>query len=578
MTTTTQTSIEKRPGDSVLRRRDIEEAMPESLRAVCREHPHVFDYISGLPLSEVGMPEYVPELTRKMGDNKQPNYIYPAHFKGVFIHVLFSNTDVRHQYIPIEPSTEGLKDLMQQMEVKLLALRTKLPRIDPDGDKQAQLLDILDMVVSVDAQASKSSILDRNVGFLRKGGPAVPKLKVTKRELDALRYLFVRDKLGMRVMDPLMQDPYIEDISCSGTGNLFVEHKIFKSLKTTITFSTHEELDEYVIWLSERVKRPVTNKKPIQDTVLPDGSRINIVYGRNVSRRGSNYTIRKFSETPLSVFELLEFGTLNYQMLSYLSLAIGCGMNVFVSGETASGKTTLLNAVTTFIPPLAKVVSLEDTPELQVPHKHWLREVAKAAGADDTSGAVTMFDLLRAALRQRPDVIIVGEIRGKEGNVAFQAMQTGHSVMATFHAASVEKLIQRITGDPILVPKNYVESLNVVILTSQVKLPNGRKGRRLTGIAEIVSYDPVSEAFSFVESFKWDQTKDVFEFTGYMTSHVLENKVAPRIGISVHKRQNVYAEMERRAKILEKLHKEKGVTGFYEVLEVLSKAQRQGLF
>jgi flagellar protein FlaI len=224
------------------------------------------------------------------------------------------------------------------------------------------------------------------------------------------------------------------------------------------------------------------------------------------------------------------------------------------------------------------VVSLEDTPELQVPHKHWLREVAKAAGADDTSGAVTMFDLLRAALRQRPDVIIVGEIRGKEGNVAFQAMQTGHSVMATFHAASVEKLIQRITGDPILVPKNYVESLNVVILTSQVKLPNGRKGRRLTGIAEIVSYDPVSEAFSFVESFKWDQTKDVFEFTGYMTSHVLENKVAPRIGISVHKRQNVYAEMERRAKILEKLHKEKGVTGFYEVLEVLSKAQRQGLF
>jgi len=204
--------------------------------------------------------------------------------------------------------------------------------------------------------------------------------------------------------------------------------------------------------------------------------------------------------------------------------------------------------------------------------------VAKASGADDTSGAVTMFDLLRACLRQRPDVIIVGEIRGKEGNVAFQAMQTGHSVMATFHAASVEKLIQRITGDPILVPRNYVEALNVVVLTSQVKLPNGKTGRRVTGIAEIVAYDPVTSAFSFVDAFKWDQVKDTFEFTGYMTSHVLENKVAPRLGISSHKVTAIYNELERRTAILTKLHKEKKVTGFYELLKVLSKAKREGLF
>lgn len=577
MTTTAQPSIPERTRESVSRSVDIEQSMPESLKNACQENPHLFDYISSLPLSETGMPEFVPELSRKMGDSKQPNYIYPVNYKGVFVHILFDSEGVRNQYIPIEPSTTGLKDLMQQIEIKLMALRHRLPYIDPEGDKEAQLIKMLDLVVSIEAQHTPS-VIDKNVGFLRKGGVSVTKLKVTKRELNALRYLFVRDKLGLRVMDPLMRDPNIEDISCSGTGNLFVEHKVFKSLKCAVCFSTHEELDEYVLWLSERVRKPVTSKRPIQDTTLPDGSRINIIYGRNVSKRGSNYTIRKFSETPLSIFELLEFGTFSYQILAYLSLAIGCGANVFVSGETASGKTTLLNAVTTFIPPLAKVVSLEDTPELQVPHKHWLREVAKTSGADDTGGAINMFDLLRAALRQRPDVIIVGEIRGKEGNVAFQAMQTGHSVMATFHAASVEKLIQRLTGDPILVPKNYVESLNVVILTSQVKLPSGRKGRRLTGIAEIVSYDPVSESFSFVDSFKWDQTKDVFEFTGYMTSHVLENKVAPRLGIPAHKRQTIYTELERRATILEKLHKEKKVTGFYEVLDVLSKAQRQGLF
>ena len=578
MPTNTQPSITEKTSDSVSRRLDIEEGMPEALKTVCKENLHLFEYISGLPLSEIGMPEFVPELSRKMGDNKQPNYIYPVHLKGVFIHVLFNSADVRNQYITIEPSVAGSKELTQQIEIKLMELRHKLPRIDPEGDRQAQLITLLDMVISVDAQAHKANILDGTIGFLRKGGVATTKLKVTQRELEVLRYLFVRNKLGLGVMDPLIRDPYIEDISCSGVGGVFVEHKIFKSLKSTIVFATHEELDEFVQWLSARVKKPVTHKRPIQDSTLPDGSRINIVFGRNLSKRGSNFSIRKFSETPLSIFELLEFGALNYQMLAYLSLVIGFGMNAFVSGETASGKTTLLNALTTFIPPMAKVVSLEDTPELQVPHKHWLREVAKASGADDTSGAITMFDLLRAALRQRPDVIIIGEIRGKEGNVAFQAMQTGHSVMATFHAASVEKLIQRLTGDPILVPKNYVESLNVVILTSQVKLPTGRTGRRLTGIAEIVGYDPVLQAFSFVESFKWNQVKDTFEFTGYMTSHILENKVAPRLGIPARRKTDIYVELERRTNILTKLHKEKKITGFYEVLEILSQAKRQGLF
>jgi flagellar protein FlaI len=512
-----------------------------------------------------------------MGGSKQPNFIYPVHRKNVFIHILFDNNDVRNKYIPIEPSAAGLKELMQQVEIKLLELRQRLPFIDPEGDKQTQLLNLLDMVVSV-SDEPKSNIMNNTIGVLRKRSITIPKLKVSSREMDALRYFFIRDKLGMGVMDPLIVDHYIEDISCSGMGNIFIEHKIFKALKSTISFSSNDELDEFVLWLSERVKKPVNYKRPIADATLPDGSRINIVYGRDVSKRGSNFSIRKFSETPLSIFEILEFGTVNYLMLAYLSLAIGYGMNVFVSGETASGKTTLLNAVTTFIPPLAKILTLEDTPELQVPHKNWIREVAQTTRSDDTSGAVSMFDLLKAALRQRPNEIIVGEIRGPEGNIAFQAMQTGHSVMATFHAASVEKLIQRLTGDPILVPKNYVDNLNVVILTSQVKLPSGKTGRRITGIAEIVNYDPVLGSFSFVESFRWNQEKDIFEFTGYMTSYVLEYKIAPKLGIEEHKKQTIYAELERRAKILEKLHKERKVTGFYEVLEVLSKAQREGLF
>jgi flagellar protein FlaI len=466
---------------------------------------------------------------------------------------------------------------MKEIEIQLLNLGKKLKKVDPDEDIEKQFLEYLNLVTTVDA-GSNSSIVSKSFSFFQNNLQGVIKLKTSSRELQAIKYLFVRNKLGLGAMDPLIVDPYIEDISCSGLGRIFIEHKIFKSLVSTVDFLNMDDLDEFVLWLGDRVKKPVTFKAPISDATLPDGSRINIVYGREVSKRGSNFSIRKFAEVPLSVFEILESGTVDYQMLAYLSLAIGNGMNCFVSGETASGKTTLLNALTTFIPPLAKIITIEDTPELQVPHQNWIREVVQSSKVDDTSGAITMFDLLKAALRQRPDELMIGEIRGKEGNVAFQAMQTGHSVMATFHAASIEKLIQRVTGDPILVPKNYVDNLNVVILTSQVKLPNGKQGRRITGISEIVNYDAALESFSFVESFKWNQENDTFEFTGYMSSFVLEEKIAPKLGIPEHKKQRIYAEMERRAIILKKIHIDRGVRGFYEVLDVLNKAQQEGLF
>ena len=288
------------------------------------------------------------------------------------------------------------------------------------------------------------------------------------RELEALKYVTVRDKIGLGILQPLLSDTYIEDISCSGVGCIYVEHKVFRSLETAITFTDFDELDEFVLRLAERIKKPVTYANPIVDAVLPDGSRINIVYGRDVSKRGSNFTIRRFSETPFSILELIDFGSLNYEMAAYLSLIIEEGMNVFVSGETASGKTTLLNALTTFIPVDAKVVTVEDTPEVQVPHGNWIREVVSQVKKGQEGAGVTMFDLLKAALRQRPNEIIVGEIRGAEGLIAFQAMQTGHAVMATFHASTVEKLIQRLTGSPISVPKTYVDNLNVVVIQSAV--------------------------------------------------------------------------------------------------------------
>ena len=449
-----------------------------------------------------------------------------------------------------------LPEIMQDIDRKLINYVNELKSAETAEERAEVLLTCLDRICSV------------------KGGRGT--IQVTEKEMQGLKYLMVRDKEGLGDIEPLISDPYIEDISCSGVGSLFVEHKIFGGLKAGITFDNPEQLDRFVIMLSEKIGRPVTVRDPIVDAVLPDGSRVNIVYGGDVSKRGSNFTIRKFSTTPMSILDLIEGGTLSFEMAAYISLMLGEGMNTFVSGETASGKTTLLNAITTFINPNAKIVSIEDTPELQVPHQNWTREVIR--GSTSSGGAsVTMFDLLRAALRQRPNEIIIGEIRGEEGAIAFQAMQTGHACMATFHAATVEKLIQRLTGNPINIPKTYIDNLNLVIIMSAVRLPDGRPARRVLSINEIVEYDPGSDSFGFIEVFQWNPADDTFEFPGYMNTNILEHGVSQKRGIPPHNSRQIYQELEQRDDILRKLY-ERDLTNFYEFHNVLSQAYREGLF
>jgi len=236
-----------------------------------------------------------------------------------------------------------------------------------------------------------------------------------------------------------------------------------------------------------------------------------------------------------------------------------------------------MNAFTTFIPPESKIVSIEDTPELIIPHRNWTQEVSKGKGKGEGEGGdVTMFDLLRAALRQRPNMIMVGEIRGVEGAVAFGAMQTGHPVMSTFHASTVEKLIQRLTGDPILIPKTFIDNLNLVVIQSAVRRPDGSTVRRMLNVSELVGFDPESGGFSFVEVFTWDPVTDTHEFVGKGSSYLLESKIATMLGMPEHKRAQIYMEVEKRAKILERLHKA-GYTDFMELFHMMTKVKKQGL-
>jgi len=558
--------------------------LPADFQEVCKENPHLLQYLHMLPLDKISIPTYYDKVTRKLKGIKDPNLIYRVS-GGVFIHVLANAEDIRDYYIAVEPSIIDAQDsTLDEIEAHLADYVEELEGVAESSKRLEIIMGIVEKIVSIDDHKIHQPPQDKNSGDgsgnkkeKKPKESSKGKIHITSFQNNSLRYLLRRKLEGMGILDPMILDPNIEDISCSGVGNIFVEHKIFGSLRASIGFDNNEVLDKFVIELAEGIKHPVTFREPVVDATLPDGSRINIVYGTDVSKRGSNFSIRKFSDTPLSILELIQFGALNYDMAAYLSIIIQEGMNVWVSGETASGKTTLMNALTTFVPPEAKIVSIEDTPEVQVPHHNWIRGVTRGSGKSGEASEVSMFDLLKAALRQRPNLIIVGEIRGAEGAIAFQAMQTGHATMSTFHAASVSKLIQRVTGNPINVPKTYVDNLNVVVICQQVRLAKGGLGRRLTSVNEIVSYDSIGDSFSFIEVFNWNPVDDTFQFRGFQNSYLLENKIAPRRGLPEEKRRQIYKVLKQRSDVLKRIA-EQGKTNFYDVYAILSKAYREGYF
>ena len=553
--------------------------LSSSGKEYAEENKQVMRYLHMLPIEEIGIPKFYSTLNKNLRSVKKLNIIYPVS-QDTAVHI-YNAGGSRNFYIPIEPvMSDEYDELIEEIEQLLVTVVDKFDLPEEEEEKRNILAQSLDMVCKIgegagnrsngdNGDSGKGNLIDKFLGHKKSS------IAVTQEELKAIKYIMIRDRVGVGLLDPFLHDTYIEDISCSGLGDIYIEHKIFESLRAPVSFKDGKDLDTFVIGLSEKIGKPVSYRCPIVDATLPDGSRINIVFGEDISKKGSNFTIRKFSETPLSILQLIDFGTLDYVMAAYIWLTLGEGMNSFIIGETASGKTTTMNALTTFLRPNAKIVSIEDTPELQVPHRNWLREVTRG-GDESESASVDMFDLLKAALRQRPNEIIIGEIRGVEGKVAFQSMQTGHSVISTFHAANVEKLIQRLTGDPINVPRSYIDSLNVIIAQNAVQGADGRLLRRITSISEIIGYDAASQSFSFVEVFKWNSDSDTFSFTGNMNSYLLEQKIAVKRRLPEAKRRLIYKDLEKRAKILKRLH-DKNIINFYKLFDVLSDVEQEGL-
>ena len=381
-------------------------------------------------------------------------------------------------------------------------------------------------------------------------------------------YYIKRESLGFGKIDPLMRDPNIEDISCDGAGTpIFLYHRKYGSVRSNVEFKDEDELSYFVIRLAQKCGKHISIAEPMLDATMPDGSRIQMTLSTEVTTKGSTFTIRKFRADPFTPPDLIALNTVSAEVLAYMWLAVENRVNALIAGGTASGKTTILNALSLFIPRESKIVSIEETREINLPHPNWIPGVSRSGFgeivADKMVGEIDMYDLMKAALRQRPEYILVGEIRGKEAYVLFQAMATGHATYSTVHADSAKSLIHRLEGKPIEIPRIMLQSLDIVSIhiTTRVK---GKRVRRCKQIIEIIDIDPTTKEILTNEVFKWDPIEDKFIYTG--KSYVLEG-IRAKWDMG---KEDITREIRQRTEVLEWM-KNNDVRTYKEVAKAISR-------
>ena len=511
-------------------------------------------------------PIYYGPLDRDAKKQRPLNLIYVTR-EPIFVHIYEPPADDDGGgtilWFGLEPQlTEEEENIRRELVETLLQEAPTAPSFTTDNEFENILEQMIERYTILDRDAS--NLVRRQGRLWEMIGMDDKRLTVSPAQRERLTYVVIRDLIRNGPLEPLLSDEMLEDIHSVGLKHIHMDHKVFGMVTSNIRFRERELLSRYLRAMSERIGRPVSDNKPIIDGVLLDGSRINIIFSDDVSMLGPSFTIRKFAEETISVIQLIKWGTMSAQQAAYIWICLEYGMSVLVSGETASGKTTTLNAILPFIDHNVKIYSAEDTPEVKVRHKIWQRLVTRDAKNEDSR--VEMFDLLKAALRSRPRYIIIGEIRGVEGATAFQAMQTGHPVIATFHASSIVKMIQRFTGDPINVPIRFFDNLNFAIFQEVVEAPGGGIARRITGIDEVIGYNKHSDGVLTRGMFEWDPVKDKHYFRGMFQSHLLENKIAAMAGFS--SKRDIYDEMLRRADAIQRMA-DRDLTHYDDVFDLL---------
>jgi flagellar protein FlaI len=484
----------------------------------------------------------IPEIT---DPNIEEVEFYSVVEPFTYVRILYN--DARSEYI-----YEGIEPQLSKREEELLTY----------------MKDTLKMTLGYDweemSDKDRKEYLEDNIkALIRSRG-----LKINPNTEDKLRYYVLRDFVGYGPIDLLIQDAEVEDTSCDGVDiPIFIFHRKLESIKTSVIFEDEDELNSFVILLGQRCGRQVSVSQPILDGTTGEGHRVQATYAREVTTRGSSFTIRRFKEKPFTPVDLMGFHSGSPEMVAYLWIAVEHGESMIIAGGTASGKTATLNAIMLFIPPTAKIVSIEDTREINLFHENWIPGVTRIGvgekGMDGKSaGGVDMYDLVRAALRQRPNYIMVGEVRGKETYTMFQAMATGHTTYATMHADSVKSMVHRLENPPISCPRILLSALNNVIIQKHARVGTSVV-RRIIDLVEIVGFEPETNELITNTVFEWDQATDSFIYKGHS---FLYDKIQEMKGMTS---EEMREEVERRVEIVNYMVR-KNMTNFKEIGTLVS--------
>lgn len=445
----------------------------------------------------------IVDFTIPEGSNFKEIEMYPVNPPYAYVRMAYDPITHEYQYQVLEPR-------LSEEEKRLLT------------NIKQQLIETLELnLKETDHKSAEKYLRVHTQKYLKEY-----KIDISVRKRERVMYHLIRDFLGYGRIDPIMRDMRLEDVSCDGPNTpIFIYHKAYNSVPTNVIFSDDEELDAFAIRIAQLCGRHISIANPLLDATMPDGSRIQLTLGREVTTRGSTFTIRRFNENPITPANLINFHTFSTAMMAYLWMAVDSSKSIVFVGGTASGKTTAMNAVSLFIQPEMKIVSIEDTRELNLSHPNWIPGVTRESFAGEERGSIQMYELLRASLRQRPEYILVGEVRGAEAYVLFQAMSTGHTTFSTMHADSVQSVVHRLENPPINVPRIMIQALDIVSIQAQVKVADERV-RRCKSLTEIVGVDPRTGELLTNEVFIWDAAKDNFQYSGrsYILESIMENR------------------------------------------------------
>lgn len=441
------------------------------------------------------------------------------------------------------------------------------PALQP---RDKRIYDMIDEELSetLDVQLSQLKTKENLFNYLKKNVRDIIIKKgivLRKGEITRIMYYIFRNFVGLNKIEPLLHDVFIEDIGCDGIDiPIFILHKKLGSIKTDVAFDDINIGSSFVIKLAERCGRYISYAEPLLDGSLPDGSRVQATYSKDITTKGPTFSIRKFSAVPFSVIDLITYGTASIELFAYLWYLVEHQKNILICGTTAAGKTSFLNALVSFIPPQEKIVSIEDTRELHLYHENWIPAVTRQSfgAGKEKYGEVTMFDLLKSSFRQNPDYVIVGEVRGVEASVLFQGMASGHSSFSTMHAGSVDEIIQRLTTPPISLSAGLINALDIVIFIQHA----GRFGvnaRRIREIDEVSNVDVMNLKADYSKTFAWQPSSDDFK----QKHSLLVDTLGIDYGVSS---KNITKEIRNRALFLFWLYKN-NIHNFKEVYTYMSK-------